>query len=97
MSKKIPGTARMQYSDNPTNALTWTYGFDENYVWANSIGFNVKIDWKYVYLWREKNDWLVLQSYSAPPFYFSISELKSAGIDEETIKKADLYGREYNK
>jgi hypothetical protein len=92
----FPGTAarnfrEFRYLDGPV-----TYGADEESVWARTPDFSAKAAWRHVTVWRERNDWLVLQGNGFPPVLLPIAELKAQNIYERVKSLAQEHAVEWN-
>ena len=92
----VAGTSAHAYRRSALLREELTYGLSESKLWLKGAQIDLRVPWRLVDVWDEREGWLRLSPAGVPSLWFPVSELKAAGVYEQVIQLCERHSLRFN-
>jgi hypothetical protein len=93
----IPDSAARSFAASTHLHGPVKYGVSATHLWAEGDLFVQRCAWDLIAVYEERGDWLRIAPRGLNQLYFSISELKAAGVYDQILSLAEHHAEQYRR
>jgi hypothetical protein len=96
LPRTFPGTGARTFRESKLLGQPLTYGVSESRLWVYGPALRVEVGWKYLQVWRIREDWLALSGHHIPTLYLPMSLLAAEGLLDRVLELARTHGKAFD-